>query len=258
MKFCSKLLLLAVMSVLSGCAVTQPQNTPVQHRREVDSVTGRGYYIYVPSTYSHDVPAPLIVTCHGTPPYDLARHHIYEWKMIAEKNGCIVVAPELIGTDGLLGDGPLIGMLANEQYILSLISQLGYRYNIDKANIMMTGFSGGGFPTYWVGLRNPDVFSVLVARNANFNKGNLDGWYSPDALTMPILVYFGENDLLTVRNQSQAAIDYLRSKGFMVRVKILPGVGHERRPEVAMEFFRNNWRPPRPSITVRATQGAPY
>ena len=236
-------------SALGGCAVTQPQNTPVWQWHEVDPATNKGFWIYVASTYREDIPAPLIVSCHGTPPYDVAEHHIREWKYLAEQNGCIVVCPELIATDGLIGDGPIVGMLPNERQILSLVSLLTYRYNIDRGNVMITGFSGGGFPTYWVGLRNPDVFSVVVARNCNFSKGNLDGWYPAEAKGTPIFVYYGQNDPGTIVGQSKAAVQYLRSKGFTnVEVDMIPGHGHERRPEVAMDFFRRNWRRPRPSM----------
>ncbi len=237
-----KVLLLASLAAMCGCAVPQNQDTPVQQRHEIDATTGRGYWIYIPSTYRHDRPAPLIITCHGTPPYDVSSMHIREWKWLAEQNGCIVVAPELQATDGILGDGPLVGMMADEKTVLSLIGQLGYRYNIDRANIMITGFSGGGFPSYWVGLRHPDIFSVVVARNCNFSEGNLDGWYPPEAASMPVMVYYGENDPAAIQTQSRNAIKYLKSKGFDVETTVIPGAGHERHPEVAMEYFRRHWK----------------
>lgn len=241
-----------VLAAAGGCAVTQPQNTPNWQRREIDPVSGRPYYIYVPSTYRNSKPAPLIVSCHGTPPYDVAEHHIREWKMLAEQNGCIAVAPELIATDGLIGDGPIIGMLDDERFILSLISSLGYRYNVDRANVMITGFSGGGFPTYWVGLRHPDVFSAVVARSCNFSEYNLDGWFPQEAVGQAVMVYYGSNDPGAIQGQSRAAVKYLQSKGFRLASKVIPGVGHERHPEVAMQFFRAQWRRPKPSLTLRA------
>jgi poly(3-hydroxybutyrate) depolymerase len=249
MKFLRTMVPLTLLVLLAGCAVPQDQNTPVPHFSEIDPTTGRLYYIYVPSTYRHDRPCPLIVTCHGTPPYDVADMHIREWKMLAERNGCIAIAPTLIATDGLLGDGPVVGMLSDERYILSIIGRLSYRFNIDRANIMITGFSGGGFPTYWVGLRHPDIFSTVVARSCDFNQPNLEGWYSRDAKNTAIMVFYGENDPPTIRAQSQDAIAYLRSQGFTVATRVIPGIGHERRPEVAMDFFRKHWRAPQPTAT---------
>jgi dipeptidyl aminopeptidase/acylaminoacyl peptidase len=241
----------ASVLLAGGCAVTQPQNTPVQQWHDRDAATGRGYYVYVPSTYSAARAAPVIVSCHGTPPYDVAEHHIREWKALGEQYGCIIVCPELVATDGLLGDGPVVGMFKDERYILSILSSLGYRFNIDRANIMITGFSGGGFPTYWVGLRHPDIFSVVAARNCNFSEGNLEGWYPEDALKTPIIVYFGSNDPGTIQGQSLNAIRYLRSRGFVVDALTIPGSGHERHPEYAMDFFRKHWRPAQPSLPTR-------
>lgn len=237
-----------LVGLIGGCAVTQDQNTPAWQRHETDPATGRGFWYYVPSTYREDTPAPLVVSCHGTPPYDVAEHHIREWKMEGERNGCIVICPELIGTDGLIGDGPIAGMLPDERYILSLISMFSYRYNIDRANVMITGFSGGGFPTYWVGLRHPEVFSVIAARNCNFSANNLDGWFPPEARQTSIIIYYGENDPSTIVVQSNAGIRYLRSKGFNVEARIIPRRGHERHPEYAMDFFRRHWRKPKPSM----------
>ncbi|MFP4104731.1 MAG: hypothetical protein ACLFVU_01475 [Phycisphaerae bacterium] len=240
--------LLAIGLGVCGCAVTQQQDTPVSQRYETDPVTGRGFYLYVPSTYSHETLAKLIVTCHGTPPYDVAEHHIREWKMLGEKNGCIVIAPKLVGTDGIFGSGPVGAMLRDEQWILSIISTLGYRYNIDRNNIMITGFSGGGFPTYWVGLRNPEIFSVVVARSTNFNANALNGWYSPSAKKTPVLVYRGENDPATIIDQSNKADAWLEENGFSHEYRVIQGLGHERRPEIAMEFFRNHWKTPQPTL----------
>ena len=237
--------------LLGGCAVTQSQNTPVSQTRMFDPVSGRAFYIYVPSPYSPERACPVIVTCHGTPPYDVAEHHIREWKWLAQQNGCIVVAPELIATDGLIGDGPIVGMLDDEFFILSLISLLGHRFNIDRANIMITGFSGGGFPTYWVGLRNPDVFSAVVARSSNFSEHNLDGWYPPEAVNQHVMIYYGQNDPGAIQGQSRNGIRYLQSKGFHVATRAIPGLGHERRPEVAMQFFREHWAPAQPSAGGR-------
>ncbi len=241
-------LLAAMLAMLAGCPVTQPQGTPVSERHEVDEGTGRSYYIYVPTTYHRSRPVPLIITCHGTNPYDTADMHIREWKMIGQNLNAIVVAPVLTATDGIFGDGPPNGMLSDERYIMSLISELGYHYNIDMANIMITGFSGGGFPAYWVGLRHPDVFSVIAARNCNFNQHNTAGWFPPEATSIRMFIYYGENDPGPIRDQSMTAIKFLRASGFTVETIEIPRAGHVRHPEYALDFFIKNRRPPRPSL----------
>jgi len=241
----SYILLAAALMLAGGCEVPPRLlvPTPVGQRHEIDPVTGRGYWIYVPSTYVNGRPAPVIVTCHGTPPYDVAEMHIREWKMLGEQHGCIILSPELSGTDGIFGDGPVNPMLDDEKLILSILSLTSYRYTIDWSNIMITGFSGGGFPMYWVGLRNPNVFSCMVARSCNFNAGNLDGWYPQEALAENVLIYYGEHDPGPIQTQSLAGIEYLRNRGFRIEEKMIPNIGHERVPEVAMDFFLRNMRP---------------
>ncbi len=251
--------ILATMWLLlpaGGCAVVD-NPTPVDERYETNPVTGRGYWVYVPLSCQPDHPSPVIITCHGTVPFDVANHHIREWKTIGEQTGCIIVAPELKGTDGILGDGPTHDMLADERHILTLLAALGYRYNLDRANIMITGFSGGGFPTYFVGLRNPGVFSVVVGRNCNFSRSNLQGWFPPEATGQDVLVYYGENDPGTILDQSKNCIETLRQWGFTVERETIPQAGHERHPEVAMKFFRLHMRPPKPSLPAGVGTTAP-
>lgn len=243
-----RMVLVASIGLLAGCPPPPHPPTPIGPRLEVDPVTGREYWIYVPTTYRHDRAMPLIVSCHGSPPFDVARHHAGEWKWLAQEYGCIAVAPSLVGTDGILGAGPVSAMLTNEHIILSVISALGYRYNIDRANIMITGFSGGGFPTYWVGLRHPDIFSVIVARSCNFNRGNLDGWFPLSGPKRPILVYWGENEPAPIVNQSEQAINYLRSRRYVVATQLVPRIWHARRPKWAMAFFLKHRRQPLPSL----------
>jgi poly(3-hydroxybutyrate) depolymerase len=143
--------------VLAGCPVTQPQNTPVPEKLITDPVTGGGYFLYVSTAYNRNKPAPLIVSCHGTVPFDPAESQVRELKMLAEQHGCVLVCPKLASTDGILGSGSIAALLRDEKLIMSIVGNLHYMYNIDRHNILITGFSGGGFPAYFVGLRHPDT-----------------------------------------------------------------------------------------------------
>jgi poly(3-hydroxybutyrate) depolymerase len=229
------------LGFLAGCPVNQPQDTPVEQRLLTESSTGGSYFLYVPSSYRKEKPAPIIISCHGTDPFDTADRQVREWKMLAEQHGCLLICPKLASTDGILGDGPTTALLRDERLIISILRDLSYRYNLDRRNVLMTGFSGGGFPAYFVGLRHPDIFSVVVARNCNFSQRGLQDWYPMDALRTPIMVYWGENDPGAIRSQSQAAVTFLRSSGFMVDTDEIMGSGHERHPEVAMAFWLRHW-----------------
>jgi len=155
-------------------------------------------------SYRPEKPAPVVVSCHGTDPFDVAGHHVGEWKKLAENHGCILVCPKLTSSDGIFGSGSIGQLLQDEQLIMTVIGQLHYLYNIDRKNMMITGFSGGGFPVYFVGLRHPELFSAVVARSCNFNEHALDGWYPPEARSTAVMVYYGQNDPGAIRIQSVA------------------------------------------------------
>lgn len=252
-----KLFLMLFPVIIGGCYVPPGPVETESPWQKVDPATGKTYYLYVPKTYDHNKPAPVIISCHGTPPFDVARHHIDTWRGYGEKYGCIIIAPKLVGTDGIFGDGPVSGMMVNERNILSILSGLSYQYNLDRSKIMITGFSGGGFAAYWVGLRHPDIFSVIVAQNCNFNRSNTDGWYPREAVKMPVMIYYGETDPGTIVGQSRNAIKYLRSRGFNVETKVIPG-GHDRHPEVAMAYFKKHWKKKKARGTLKpSTRRAP-
>ena len=242
------------LTLLSGCAVPQPQNTRTQPKLMVEPITGGVYYLFVPDTYRKGQPAPLIISCHGTDPFDVAAYQVGEWKWLAEQHGCLLVCPKLQSTDGILGSGNINQLLRDERLIMSIIGQLHYLYSIDRRNVLMTGFSGGGFPVYFVGLRHPDVFSAVAARNCNFNRDAVHGWYPPEAVKTPLMVYFGENDPPAIRAQSVMAIQYFRGAGFQVQTARVTGSGHERHPEMAMRFWLNHWNgvAPRAPLTPPA------
>ena len=67
----------------------------------IEPQTGSAYYLYVPTTYKAQRAWPLIVVCHGTPPFDTASFQIKQWKSLAESERFIVAAPKLVGTRGL-------------------------------------------------------------------------------------------------------------------------------------------------------------
>ena len=245
------LFLLPTIFLLTGCPVPNPGETPVGKWYMNDPVSGAGFWAYVPQCYSSDIPSKVIVSCHGTNPWDVAEHHVRTWKYYGEKHNIIIVCPELIGTDGIFGNGPVGAMLICERKILSILSTLCYKYNIDQNNIMITGFSGGGFPTYFVGLRHPEIFSVVVAQNCNFNEYNLKGWYPPEARKIPLMIYYGQFDPQPIKDQSMHAISYFNKYNFDLTTAVLRNKGHDRMPQVALDFFLKHANEPKPTFGDR-------
>jgi len=230
--------------LLSGCPVTQPQDTPVPAVREVEPETGRDYRLYVPSVYDQARAWPLVVTLHGTHGWDSSNAQIKEWKALAEDEGFIVVAPSLRSVQGIL---PVVrgfwydDLAADEKAVLAIIDEVSANYNIDSESVLLTGFSAGGYPLYYIGLRNPHRFNALIARACNSHVDIFERIELTDeARKVPLEIFWGKDDLKPLRDQSWAAFRYLREHGFRKAQKQETKGGHFRRPEMAHRLWQKH------------------
>ncbi len=249
-----------VLSVLTGCAVTQPQKVPREVLHLTDQEFNRDYFVYLPSAFGK-TPLPLVVTCHGTNPWDSARLQINEWKYLAEQNNFVVIAPVIDSARGVIPPAPPEGtniLEKDEQFILKLVRRFVNTPNIDSRAVMITGWSAGGFATYYIGLRHPELFRVVVGRQANFVREYYpkDIWrFNP---YQPLLIFYGTADLPLIKADAQVAYRFFTEAGQKnVALKAI-SAGHTRHPEIALEFFQECVKMyPRPRVisATRYTSG---
>jgi len=241
------------LMVLSGCPVPSKLLKDVPHDayRLTDAEFNRDYYVYLPTAYGKR-PLPLVVTCHGTNPWDSAPLQIKEWKYLAEKYQFVVVAPFLNSPRGFIppsaGEGIAI-LRDDERFILKVIRRFINNPNIDMRATMITGWSAGGFATYWVGLRHPEIFRVVSARECNFIKEYYTGEVHKFNPYQPVLIFYGVNDMPLLKADSFVAYRFLKSAGLENLFFKALDDGHVRHPEVALDFFMNSIKIyPRPTI----------
>ncbi len=240
-----RIALIVSAAVTAGCPVTQPQDTPVSHKTFRDQITDTKYYLYVPSTYDKNRTYPLVITLHGTNPWDTAWMQIREWKALAEKKQFIVAAPCLrhASTQGIFPvplDQRLSALAKDEEAILAICEEICNRYRVNRKKILLTGFSAGGFPMYYVGLHHPETFSVLIARACNSDVRILERvGVAPNTPRVPVVIFYGKDDLAPIQKQSIATFQWLRRHGWNKhnsRWKETRG-GHLRRPETSYTYW---------------------
>jgi len=237
------LILLAPLVMLAaGCPVTQPQDTPADALRLTTQADKAAYWLYVPSYYDPQRTWPLVVTLHGTNPWDSSVLQIMEWKALAEEKGFLVVAPDLRSTQGIL---PVIHSLwekdlaADDRAILAVLAELRSKYNIDPQAVLLTGFSAGGYPLYYTGLRHPERFGMLIARACNSSMDIFEGAPILDAAKdMPIIIYWGRDDAKPIRDQSWQAYRWLRQHSYLRTERHIIRGGHIRHPELAWRYWQ--------------------
>ncbi|MFP4105414.1 MAG: alpha/beta hydrolase-fold protein [Phycisphaerae bacterium] len=240
------ILLLPLVLFLAGCPVTQPQDTPVDAQKLTVRTSDDDYWVYVSSNYTASRSWPVVITLHGTPGFDGAKAQIRAWKALAEKHGFIVAAPELSSVQGIL---PVLqnsrqnALRKDDTTILAVLDDLGRKYNINRDNVLLTGFSAGGYPLYYTGLSHPERFSALVARACNFDKDTIDHIpITDETRSKPILIFWGKDDFREIRRDGWAAFRYLRLRYCRGTEKKEIDGGHTRRPGVAARWWLDQTR----------------
>ncbi|MFC1737153.1 prolyl oligopeptidase family serine peptidase [Candidatus Hydrogenedentota bacterium] len=112
------------------------------------------YRLFLPSTYDDTKPFPLIMGLHGGGGDETS---YFEWKgnpdriqTFAEDRGYIVVCPA----------APRKRKELSVEVPLEVVRRIRKQRNIDPDRIYITGFSMGGFTTYLVVAREPEVFAA--------------------------------------------------------------------------------------------------
>jgi len=232
------LLAAGALAFSTGCPAISDLPAPGAMLTQQEPDGGREYHLYVPSHYRDEQRWPLVVTCHGTNPFDSARAQRDEWKGIAETKGFLVVAPELVGTSALPAkvDEQISRQAEDEKAILSIVRGIRAARSIDETRIFLTGWSAGAYAVLYTGLRHPDLFRALALRQGNFKPEFVEVCIPFIDRYQPILVTYGNLDPLVPKEQAEASIEWLRSNEMRPEVKERAGA-HRRDPQPVYEFF---------------------
>lgn len=231
--------LVLVLMSLTNCAnaqrdamenqslITDPR---VQHRSYDFEPTGETlpYAVFVPSTYTTDTPAPLLVSLHG-----LGR--TYDWLMgydglidYAEEYGFIVVTPLGYIRRGWYGSRATENPDAaaySEQDVMNVITLMRDEFNIDNSRLYLWGHSMGGAGTYHIAINNPDMFAALAVA-APAPRPDLSPTVLQAVRDIPILVLQGTEDELVPVEQTQRWVAGMRGMGMQHIYVELEGADH--------------------------------
>jgi len=231
----------AFLAGVCGCAVPQPAGKGTQFSL-TEPKSKRAYYLYVPAGYDPSRRWPVVLTLHGMKPFDSAAAQIREWQSTADRYGLIVVAPDLLNSD-LLMPYPIrninSGVRKDVREVMAILDYVLDHTAADRNRVMATSWSSGGYLLHLIVNTYPDRFAALCARGSCFNSEilKLRNARKLANRNFPVMIFYGQNDLPGVRRESQQAVKWYRSLGFDVRTAVVRGLGHERRPDMAAEFF---------------------
>ncbi|UCD29401.1 MAG: prolyl oligopeptidase family serine peptidase [Planctomycetota bacterium] len=225
-----------VLLCSTGCPVVSNLSAPGRCLTQQDPEFARKYYLYVPTSYNDRQKWAIVVTCHGTVPFDTASRQFDEWKGLAEQKGFLLIAPELVGTSGIhpQAEQQIALQMEDEAAILSIIRAVKAARSVDENRIFLTGWSAGAYAVLFTGLRHPDVFRALSIRQGNFNTKFFEPCVPFLDRYQPIQMTYGHIDPI---DRAEDCITWLRNHDMEPDVLERPGI-HKRDPLPVYLFFK--------------------
>ena len=127
--------------------------------------------------------------------------------------------------------------VSNEiQGVLEMLASVRESHNVDESRIYIMGISMGGFGTWDLILRNPDLFAAAIP---------ICGGGDPDKASsvahLPIRTFHGDADTVVPVDGTRAMVDALRAVGGNIEYEELAGYGHNVWDYVAEKEGLMDW-----------------
>jgi polyhydroxybutyrate depolymerase len=145
----------ATLVLLLTASIVHGQGQTLDESLVHDGIA-RNYTVYVPSTYSPQVDAPLVVNLHG---YTLNRGFQMThsgMNAVAEREGFLVAYPDAINSDWF-------GPQDNIGFVDRLIDEVSSQYSINANRVYAAGFSQGGMMSYLLSVARPYKFAAIAS-----------------------------------------------------------------------------------------------
>lgn len=120
--------------------------------------------------------------------------------------------------------GPPMGWEQVEQDLLNMLDHVTTNYQTDQSRIYLTGLSYGGFGTWYMGSKHPELFAAISP---------VVGWGHKDLMKpladnkMPIWCFAGGRDLVIQERYFYPGLNELEQLGHQVRFTIESDMGHD-------------------------------
>jgi poly(3-hydroxybutyrate) depolymerase len=207
---------------------------------------GRKYSLIVPSSYAKKKSWPLVISSHGAG--GSGAGEMRAWQALANQHGFIVACPDMVtATNDRPTTSNLPGWKEDDEVILSIHEEISSWFRVNPRAVMITGFSGGGNPSYHTGLGHPEVFTHICTRGGNFSPQQVPR--DKDILeqgrsALSIYIFYGEKDhplIVGENGQPGAAVNAhtaLKNAGYEnLVIEEVAGMKHESRPAKAAAWF---------------------
>jgi len=205
---------------------TVPPLTQGLHPLMLDET--RDAFLYVPSHYHEDSPAPLILMLHGAG--GTAQGGLSPFLAMAEAHNLLLLTPS---SRRQTWDVIIYGFGPDVAFIDSALAYVFSHYAIDSTHLAIAGFSDGASYALSLGLTNGDLFTHILA----FSPGFMTPAKSIGSPS--IYISHGKSDpVLPIDRCSRRIVPQLQASGYNVRYDEFSGF-HTVPESIAQESL--NW-----------------
>ena len=243
---------LLVATWLAATSVAGSDLDKAFETRTYEDSSGRSlpYRLFRPPDYDPENRYPLVIYLHGGGGQGSDNRKqlmggnawgvgLFSGAAMQEKNPSFVIAPQMDSRTGGKGWGGLIrppreswdreksnakfvAMPADEpiDLLARLIDSLTTEFNLDTSRFYVTGQSMGGYGTWGIITRYPELFAAALP---------ICGGGDPEAahrIQAAVWAFHGDGDRVVPVQQSRMMIEALVAAGKNPRYSELPGVGH--------------------------------
>jgi dienelactone hydrolase len=234
-----------------------------------DEVDGSPQYCraYLPAGYDASKKWPMVLQMHGFNP----ANPVY-WRWWSADSRHPGIDTEFSGHEGVIylephgrGNTQYLGM--GDSDILRVVAEAKRLFSVDDNRVYLTGDSMGGWGTWNVATRHPDLFAAIapVFGGADYHvdmseeqlaklqpldrflREKESSWSMADGLlNLPILVHHGDVDKAVNVDYSRWAVRMMQRWGYDVRYHEYPGRAHEaldgQNGNLSIEWFLKHRR----------------
>ena len=175
---------------------------------------------------------PLLIAAHGNG--GAGPKEIQGWLKIAKQHRFTIVCPSFLSSVNCSH------LPEDEPYFKDCLSWIKDNLKYNGDNVFMVGFSGGGFPTWYLATKHPDFFRGIAFESGNFAGGyynlSLARWFNK-----PIKLIWGAQDLADIPIQNGQAVDTLKSENCRnYTTEIVPGGRHQEHPDIVVGWMEQH------------------
>ncbi len=182
------------------------------------------FKVTLPEDFDKSKKAPLIVALHQD--HGNMGRTIDRWKDAADEVGAILLTPqgtvEMGGNQYHWGDD----LDTIEDNVLDAIDDVMDEYKVDSHKVVLGGFSQGGWATWGLALRNPDLFAGIIPVCGRFEPESESALGRDGLKKLRVFIMLGADEREQVIDGNKDAARRLRKIGAKVKTNVYEGIGH--------------------------------